>query len=281
MAPKPPVRPFKPRSTRISTALRAPELSAIFSIVSCCPTLPPPPPSARAPDDFDHTPPLRLRERSRLHDAYGVALLRTLVVVGRDLLGADHLLAVEPVREAADQRDRHGLLHLVAHHDARADLATPPHACFLSRKMVLIRAISRRIVRNCSGFAIASVPRRNARRKRSSTRSASFCSSSSVLSSRNASGFCRAMLPLLPFHELRLDRQLRRGERERLARQVLGDPLDLEHHAPRLHDGHPALRVAPPLPPSGPPRLLGCRLVGKQPDPDFAAALHLPGQRHA
>src|SRR2546428_8971181 len=189
-SPRPPWRRSDPPGTGTTTARRAPEWAGIFSIFSCCTTVPPSPPSARAPDDFDHAPPLRLRERSRLHDAYGVALLRTLVVVGRDLLGADHLLAVETVRESADQRDRHGLLHLVAHHDARADLATPSHACFLSRRMVLIRAMSRRIVRNCSGLVIASVPRRNVRRKRSSTSTASFCSSSSVLSSRNPSGFC-------------------------------------------------------------------------------------------
>src|SRR2546425_10030361 len=102
-------------------------------------------------------------------------------------------------------------------------------------RSVWIRAMSRRIARNCSGLAIASVPRRNVRRNRSSTSTASFCSSSSVLSSRNASGFCRAILPLLPLHELRLDRQLGRGQLERLARQVLGDPLDLEHHPPRFH----------------------------------------------
>src|SRR3989442_560421 len=102
MSPSPPERRFEPPSTRITSALRAPELSAIFSIVSCCTTVPPRP-LARALDDFDHAPPLRLGERSRLHDPHGVAVLRTLVVVGRDLLGPDHLLAVEPTREAADQ----------------------------------------------------------------------------------------------------------------------------------------------------------------------------------
>src|SRR5207244_2348768 len=87
-------------------------------------------------------------------------------------------------------------------------LSGPPppllrHVPFLSRRMVLMRAISRRMARNWSGLAIASVPRRNASRKRSSASTASFCSSSSVLSSRNCSGFCGfAILALLPPHEL-------------------------------------------------------------------------------
>src|SRR5436305_5915489 len=88
--------------------------------------VPPSPPSARALDHFDHPPPLRLRERPRLHDPHGVAVLRALVVMGCDLLGPNHLLAVEPVREPADQRHGHGLLHLVADHHAGADFATRP-----------------------------------------------------------------------------------------------------------------------------------------------------------
>src|SRR3989475_7675758 len=81
--------------------------------------------------------------------------------------GAHDLLAVEPVREAAHERHRDGLLHLIAHHYAGPNLAPPPHARFLSAKMVLIRAISRRMARSCNGFSSASVARRNPRRKRS------------------------------------------------------------------------------------------------------------------
>src|SRR2546427_632863 len=57
----------------------------------------------RALDDLDHPPPLQLRQRPRLHDAHGVAQLRPTLVVGRDLLGAHDLLAVESVGEAARQ----------------------------------------------------------------------------------------------------------------------------------------------------------------------------------
>src|SRR5437762_10443005 len=75
--------------------------------------------------------------------------------------------------------------------------------------------MSRRIVRSCSGFGIASVARRKTRRNRSSVSSVSFCSSSSVFSSRSAPGFSLAILALLPSHELRLDRQLGRRQRQR------------------------------------------------------------------
>src|SRR2546427_890561 len=55
----------------------------------------------RALDDLDHPPPLQLRQRPRLHDADRVAQLRAPLVVGRDLLGAHDLFAVESVGEAA------------------------------------------------------------------------------------------------------------------------------------------------------------------------------------
>src|SRR6267378_2037699 len=112
-------------------------------------------PSSACPfDDLDHAPPLRLRERPRLHDAHRVSDLRAVLVVRGDPLRAHDLLAVEPVREAARQRHGHGLLRLVAHDDAGTHLAAGPHADFLSRRMVSMRAMSRRMVRNWSGFAI-------------------------------------------------------------------------------------------------------------------------------
>src|SRR5438093_13250105 len=85
-----------------------------------------------------------------LHDAYGVTDLRAVLVVRRDPLRADDLLAVERVSEPAGERDRHRLLRLVAHDHARANLAAAPHVAFLSRRMVAMRAMSRRIVQNCS-----------------------------------------------------------------------------------------------------------------------------------
>src|SRR2546426_6926562 len=147
--------------------------------------------------------------------------------------------------------------------------------------MVLIRAISRRMARSCNGFPSASVARRNPRRKRSSVSTTSCCSSSSVFISRSASGFFLGMLALLPLHKLRLDRQLGSRERQRLARQIFGDPLELEHHPARLHHRHPPLRIPLALPHAGLGRLLRDRLVGGQPDPHLAAPLHFAGERHA
>src|SRR5438094_8790215 len=282
MAPRPALRRLDPPSTRITSSRRAPELSAIWRIDSCSTTVPPSwSPLLRALDDFDHPPPLGLRQRPRLDDPHRVARLGALLVVRRDLLGAHDLLAVEPVREAAHERHRDGLLHLVAHHYAGPNFAPPSHARFLSAKMVLIRAISRRMARSCNGFSSASVARRNPRRKRSSVSTTSCCSSSSVFISRSASGFFLGMLALLPLHELRLDRQLGRRERQRLARQILGDPLELEHHPARLHHRHPAFGIPLALPHPGLGRLLGDRLVREQSDPHLAASLHLARQGHA
>src|SRR2546427_8255475 len=99
--------------------------------------------------------------------------------------------------------------------------------------MLLRRSTSRRTVRNCCGFMTASVARLNARRNRSSVRTASFCCSSSVDSSRSASGFCLGILALLPPHELRLDRQLGRREPQRQTR--LGQAADRsEEHTSEL-----------------------------------------------
>src|SRR6185503_9527037 len=74
--------------------------------------------------DLDDTPPLVLRQRTRLHDPHGVAdLRRVLLVVGLQALRARHHLAVDGMRHATLDRDHHRLLHLVAHHEAGARLA--------------------------------------------------------------------------------------------------------------------------------------------------------------
>src|SRR3989442_14373744 len=137
------------------------------------------------------------------------------------------------------------------------------------------------MARSCNGFSSVSVARRNPRRKRSSVSTTSCCSTSSVFISRSASGFFLGMLAPLPLHELRLDRQLGGRERQRLARQILGDPFELEHHPARLHHRHPPFGIPLALPHTGLRRLLRDRLVGEQPDPHLAAPLHLARERHA
>src|SRR5213594_2395712 len=139
MSPSPAYRRLDPPSTRITSALRAPELSAILRIDSCCTTVASPP-LLRPLDDVDHPPALGLGQGPRLHDPDRVPGLRPELVVGGDRLRPYQLLAVQPVREPPRQRNCDGLLHLVAHHHARADLTGAPHAGCLSRRMVWIRA---------------------------------------------------------------------------------------------------------------------------------------------
>src|SRR5207249_7260637 len=72
-----------------------------------------------------------------------------------------------------------------------------------------------------------------------------------------------ACLTLLPLHELRLDWQLGGRERQRFPRQILGDPLELEHHPARLDHRDPPFRIPLAFPHAGLGGLLGDRLVGK------------------
>src|SRR5699024_1835196 len=61
--------------------------------------------------------------------------------------------------------------------------------------------------------------------------------------------------------------------------EVLGDAGQLEHHAARLDDGHPALGVALSGALTGLGRLLRVRLVGEDVDPNLPATLDLAGHR--
>src|SRR5207244_12819198 len=55
-----------------------------------------------------------------------------------------------------------------------------------------------------------------------------------------------------------------------------GHPPHLQHPPSRFHHGHPPLGVALALAHPRLGRLLGDRLVGKQPNPHLPAPLHLP-----
>src|SRR5712691_8484887 len=143
----------------------------------------------RSLDDLDHPPPFPFGQGPSLHDAHRVARLGAVLVVRRHRFGAGDLLAVKAMGKAPDHRDRDRLLHLVADDGTGPNLSAAAfdHADALSFKMVLIRAMSRRIVRSCSGFVSDSVARRNSSRNCSSVSTVSFCVSSSVLSSRSPS----------------------------------------------------------------------------------------------
>src|SRR5215211_5618507 len=96
--------------------------------------------------------------------------------------------------------------------------------------------------------------------------------------------------PLRRFHELpsllgdaldeaRLDRQLRGAEAQRLAGDVLGDAVDLEHDAAGRDARRPELGRALALAHPHLGRLLRHRHVREDPDPDPALALHLARDR--
>src|SRR5688500_1466747 len=69
-----------------------------------------------------------------------------------------------------------------------------------------------------------------------------FSTSSASDSSRSSPTFALAMSDLLAGQEAAFHGQLVRGKTQGLAGHVLGDARDLEHHASRLHNSHPALR---------------------------------------
>src|SRR3954452_17575269 len=111
---------------------------------------------------------------------------------------------------------------------------------------------------------------------------------SSCLRSRNASSNWSSLMSLrslafkeigLPFHDLRLHRQLVAREAKRLLRKRLRHAGELEHHAARLHDGDPRLGRALALAHARLGRLFRNRLVGEDVDPDLAAALDLARHR--
>src|SRR5690606_12754391 len=76
-----------------------------------------------------------------------------------------------------------------------------------------------------------------------------------------------------------LDRQLRRGEPKRLARDLLADAGHLVEHLARLDLRDPVLDVALTLALAHLERLLRDRLVREDADPDLAAALHVARHR--
>src|SRR3954467_4617152 len=74
-------------------------------------------------DDFDHAPPLVLRQGPGLHDADGVARLGLVLLVVRfELLGAADHLAVHRMLDSAFDGDNDRLLHFVAHNSANPRL---------------------------------------------------------------------------------------------------------------------------------------------------------------
>src|SRR3954449_2225627 len=83
----------------------------------------------------------------------------------------------------------------------------------------------------------------------------------------------------LSFHDLRLHRELLPGEAKCFLCQLLRHAGELEHHAAGLDHADPALGRALTGAHAGLGRLLREALVGKDVDPDLAAALDLARHR--
>src|SRR5690606_13123801 len=85
----------------------------------------------------------------------------------------------------------------------------------------------------------------------------------------------------LPLHHLGPDRQLVRGQPERLARLFFGHVGDLEHHTTGLDDRHPELDRALALTHAYFLRLLGYRLIGEDANVDLTSPLEVATHGHA
>src|SRR5215468_10103599 len=145
-----------------------------------------------------------------------------------------------------------------------------------------MRAMSRRASRMREVFSSCPVARWKRRLKRSFFRLRTASSIWSGLIARMSSAFISAMALLRnALDEARLDRQLGGGERERLARGLHGNAVDLEDHAAGLDPRHPQFRRALAGAHADFGRLLRHRKVGEYADPDAAGTLHVAGQRAA
>src|SRR5689334_19299000 len=123
-----------------------------------------------------------------------------------------------------------------------------------------MRAISRLARRRRAVFSSEPVAAWKRRLKSSCRVSPSLRSSSSFVRSRS----CLALKEItLSLHDLALDRELRAGEAQGLARERLRDAGELEHHAAGLDHGDPVLGGALAGAHPGLGRLLRHRLVGE------------------
>src|SRR5436309_266269 len=123
-SPMPAYRRPEPPSTRMHRISFAPVLSATLSRDSCWIMCLLPRALLGLLEDLDDAPALGGRERTGLHDLDPVAhAALVLLVVRLELAGAPHDLAVERVLDAVLDQDDDGLVHLVADHQALADLA--------------------------------------------------------------------------------------------------------------------------------------------------------------
>src|SRR5579864_7565642 len=227
-----------------------------------------------------------------LLDPHNVAdRTRIRFVVRVVFLGPAHRLLQDRMREPAFDPHHDGLRLLVAHHFALQyafrHLSAPQtpdiHLAAAARlpcAAVLMRAISRRTSRTRA--VLASCPVAFWKRRLN-------CSFLSLISSSSSwSGDIALRSSVLSIgsvlfgnalDEARLDRQLGRGQRQRLLCDRGGHTVDLEQDAARLDADHPVFRSALAGTHADFERLLRHRHIRKDADPHPAGALHVARHR--
>src|SRR3546814_20058184 len=132
----------------------------------------------------------------------------------------------------------------------------------------MIRAMSRRTCRTRAVFSSCPLAFWKRRLNASLRRSPSCWRSSSPVLARTSAAFISRSLAQTR-NETGLDRQLRRAEFERLARQLLRHAVELDNHPARLDPADPELRRALALTPADLGRLAGHRHeIGSAPGRD-------------
>src|SRR5690554_3366075 len=150
-----------------------------------------------------------------------------------------------------------------------------------SRSTVSTRAMSLRTWRMRIGLPSCPTAFWKRRLKSSALSSSTLRTRSSRLRSLSSRAFTDTLTTLLRPDDAGPDRQLEGGQPQRLHRDRLGHARHLEEDASRLDDGDPVLGRPLAAAHARLGRLLGDGLVGKDPDPELAAALDLPGDGDA
>src|SRR6185503_11030295 len=251
-------------------------------------------------DDFNEAPAFGLGKRPAFLDADAVAGLGfALFVVRVELVEFGHDLLEPRVRKTALDPDDNGLGHLgrddladaffsVAagfgvrgrglgsgsiRHRRSNQAAVEPFLSWLMR--VSTRAMSRRKMRRRAGFSNWLLACWRRRLKISCRRSRPLAASSGMVRSLSSLNFIVPLSVFVPRYEAGANRQLCGGQPEGLAREHFGHAVHLEQHRGRLDDGDPRFQRPLALAHAGFEGFLCVTLLGKDANPDLAAALHV------
>src|SRR5581483_2687237 len=229
-----------------------------------------------------------------------------LLVMGIKFLCLRNHPRIQRMCLAPDHLDHDGLVHAVRDHVPDQFFAPSrrlcvPHYFFSpaiarSRTMVLTRAMSLRKPRIFFKLSVWPMFNWNFSLKSWSFISRSWCRNSSsvrflifsasinsylaVGPERAAASSCFSVR-CLALHQRRPQRQFVRRQAHRFARVLVRHAFHLKQNLSRLHHRDPVVGRPLTLAHTGLGRFLGHRLVGKNADPDLAAALDEPGHGHA